>query len=162
MISENMAKKLQHQMNREIYSGYLYLGMAAYADSTGKPGFAHWFRRQFHEELEHAERFYDYLINQGARVMMEPIEQPPQEFSSAPELFEKTLAHEKAVTGLIHDLVEAAKQEDDKATEEFLQWFVKEQIEEELTPANIIKKIDNTGRDEAGVAKIDEQLVLRK
>jgi len=162
MISENMRQRLNHQLNREIYSGYLYLGMAAYADSIGKPGFASWFRKQNNEELEHADKFYDYIVTQGQRVALGPIEAPPQDFSSAPELFELTLAHEKKVTGLIHELVDLAKQENDKETEEFLEWFVKEQVEEEATPTHIIKKIDSVGRDDDGLAKIDEQLALRR
>ena len=161
MISDKMAKAIQHQLNREIYSGYLYLGMASYADSMEWPGFAHWFKKQFDEEYEHAMKMYDYLQSKGYRVMMEDIESPPQDFFSARELFEKTLAHEKAVTGLIHDLVALAKEESDKDTEDFLQWYIKEQ-EEEATAAGILKKIDDAGETEAGLKKVDALLTGRK
>lgn len=162
MISKNLAKRINHQINREIYSGYLYLSMAAYADFIGLKGFSSWFKHQLKEEMGHADKMCDYLNSQGVRVMMEAIETPPQDFSSAPELFEKTLAHEKNVTKLIHELVDIAKQEDDKETEDFLSWFVKEQIEEEATPAGIISMIDQTGRDEEGIAKIDKELLNRR
>ncbi len=162
MISANLAKRINYQINREIYSGYLYLGMASYADSIGLKGFSNWFKHQFKEELEHADKMYDYLNIQGIRVMMDAIEAPPQDFSCAPELFEKTLAHEKNVTKLINDLVDVAKQESDKETEDFLGWFVKEQMEEEATPASIISRIDKAGRDAKGIAKIDKELLNRR
>lgn len=162
MISDKIAKAIQHQLNREIYSGYLYLGMASYADSMKLPGFAHWFKKQFDEEYEHAMKMYDYLQSKGYRVMMENIEAPPQDFFSARELFEKTLAHEKVVTGLIYDLVALAKEENDQDAEDFLQWYVKEQEEEEATPAGILKKIDAEGEIEDGLKKVDVLLAGRK
>ena len=161
-MSEKILKALTRQMNREIYSGYLYLGMASYADSIGLPGFANWFKAQFKEELEHGMKFYDYLNQQGARVILQDIEAPPQDFNSGPALFEKTLAHEKNVTKLIHELVVMARQENDTDTVNFLQWFVKEQVEEEVAPANIIKKIEEAGKDKEGLAKVDEFLAKRK
>ena len=162
MISKNLTDKISYQINREIYSGYFYLGMASYAHSAGLKGFANWFKCQFKEELEHAEKMYDYLSAKGVRVMLDAIEMPPQDFVSAPELFEKTLAHEKAVTKLIKGLFDIAKQEGDEETAKFLGWFVKEQVEEEATPASILKKIDEAGRDAQGLAKIDAMLLNRK
>ena len=131
MITENLAQKINYQINREIYSGYLYLGMASYADSLGLKGFSNWFKHQFKEEMEHADKMCDYLNEKGVRVIMEAIEKPPQDFNSAKELFEKTYNHEKNVTKLIHDLSDIAKNENDKESEEFLAWFIKEQVEEE-------------------------------
>ncbi len=162
MISKNLADKISYQINREIYSGYLYLGMASYAHSINLKGFANWFKCQFREELEHADKMYDYLSKKGVRVALDGIEAPPQDFKSGPELFEKTLAHEKAVTKLIQGLFDIAKQENDDETAEFLSWFVKEQIEEEATPASIIKKTDEAGGDKQAVAKIDAMLLNRK
>ncbi len=162
MISENLAKKMNYQVNREIYSGYLYFGMASYADFIGLKGFSSWFNRQFKEELEHADKMREYLNRQGIRVMMDAIEAPGQDFGSALELFEKTLAHEKNVTKMIHELVDIARQEGDKETEDFLGWFVKEQTEEEATPADIISKIDKAGRGIEGITKIDKELLNRR
>jgi ferritin len=162
MISKNLTDKISYQINREIYSGYFYLGMASYAHSVGLKGFANWFKCQFKEELEHAEKMYDYLSAKGVRVMLDAIEMPPQDFVSAVELFEKTLAHEKAVTQLIKGLYETAQQEKDSESAKFLEWFVKEQVEEEATPASILKKIDEAGKGEQGLAKIDLLLLNRK
>ncbi|NQT91085.1 MAG: ferritin [Candidatus Omnitrophica bacterium] len=160
MISDNMIKKLNYQINREIYSGYFYLGMAYYAASIGLKGFANWFHCQAKEEYEHAGKIADYVTQQGARVMLGAIEEPPQDFSSGPGLFQRTLEHEEKVTGLINGLVVVAKSEGDKDTEQFLQWFVKEQIEEEATPTRILGKIKTLGAE--GLSKIDAQLSARK
>lgn len=162
MISENLSKKLSYQINREIFSAYLYLSMASYADSIGLKGFANWFKRQFDEEMFHAKKMYDYLNEQGVRVMMEAIEKPPQDFASAKELFEKTLAHEKNVTRMIHGLMDIAKQENDTQTQNMLEWFIKEQVEEEETPVRILKGIEEAGEDKEGLIKVDSQLAARK
>ena len=161
-MSKNMADRLNRQMNREIYSGYLYLGMAAYADSIGKGEAANWFRGQWHEELAHADRFYKYINQQGMKVVLEAIETPPQKFLSVLDLFEKTLEHEKKVTKLIHDLVDLAKKENDKDTENFLQWFVKEQIEEEESPAKIIRQLKDKQSDQVSLQEVYAQLAKRK
>jgi len=159
MISEKMVKSLNHQINREVYSAYFYLGMAAYATSAGRDGTANWFTAQMKEELIHAQKIYDYVNRQGAKVDLEAIEEPPQDFSSVSDLFAKTLAHEKNVTAMIKGLVDLALEEKDKETGEFLQWFVKEQIEEEATPAGILKKFE--GKDEAGISEVDSELAKR-
>ena len=156
MMNEKMLKRLNYQINREIYSGYFYLGMAAYAASIGRKGVANWFTAQMKEELVHAQKIYDYVERQGAKVFLEAIEEPPQEFSSVTDLFEKTLEHEKKVTGLIKGLVGLAAEEKDAETEQFLQWFVKEQIEEEAAPAGILKKLG-----EKGEAEVDDELAKR-
>ncbi len=164
MISDKLVKALTRQMNRELYSAYLYFGMASYAASVGLKGFESWFIAQAKEEEQHARKFYDYLIERGARVILEDIEKPPQDFSSGLNLFEKTLAHEKKVTQLIHDLVRMAQGENDKKTEEFLQWFVKEQVEEEATPSRILQNIKSAvEKDEkAGLFTINSELAKRK
>ncbi len=162
MLSENMTERLNYQLNREIYSGYFYLGMAAYAASVGLPGFASWFKTQLKEELFHAEKIFDYINQQGARVTLRTIEEPPQDFTSGADLFEKTLAHEKKVTKMIHDLVDLAKSENDNETEKFLQWFVKEQAEEEATPAGILQKLKLVEEGKEGILKTDGELAKRK
>jgi ferritin len=162
MLSENLLKALTRQINREIYSAYFYAAMASYAQSQGFKGAAHWFSQQVKEEIEHAQRMYDYVQQQNKRVMMEAIEAPPQDFQSIADLYKRTLEHEKKVTGLIKDLVNLARQEKDSQTEEFLQWYVKEQIEEEATPAKILKTIEAEGTTSEGLKKIDEKLSIRK
>ncbi len=162
MLSENMTKRLNYQTNREIYSAYFYLGMAAYAASLGLTGFANWFKVQFKEELFHADKIFDYIIRQGSKVKLLAIEEPPQDFSSGVDLFKRTLEHEKKVTAMINDIVTLAKTEKDAQTENFLQWFVKEQKEEEEGPAKILQKIKASEKDKDGIAKIDAELINRK
>lgn len=162
MLSEKMAKSLSEQLNKEIYSGYFYLGMSAYAASSGLPGFANWFYGQWKEELFHAKKLMDYIIKRKNKLVLLPIEKPPQDFSSGEDLFDKTLDHEKKVSSMIAGLVEMAKGENDRETEDFLRWFVKEQIEEEATPAGILQKIRAGGKDEKSLSEIDAQLAGRK
>jgi len=160
MLSEKMIKSLNHQVNREIYSAYLYLGMASYSLNAGLSGVANWFNIQVREELSHAEKIYNYVSQQGGRVILEAIETPPQDFISAKDLFQKTLEHEKKVTALINDLVTLAKSEDDHATGIFLQWFVSEQVEEESNAMEILQKIDLVG-DGNGLFMLDNELGKR-
>jgi len=162
MLSKKMIERLTYQLNREIWSGYFYLGMSYYAESIGLKGFANWFRYQWKEELFHAEKFAQYLNQKRVRVVLDTIERPPQDFTNAKELFDKTLEHEKKVTRLINDLVNLAKNENDKDTENFLQWFVKEQVEEEAAPSKIIKEILEKGNNEKGLAETDVVLAKRK
>lgn len=161
MLSNKMIKAINSQINREIYSAYLYLGMASYSVSEGLNGVANWFNIQVQEELSHAQKMYDYVNQQGGRVILLDIEQPPQDFSSAKDMFEKTLAHEQIVTGLINKLVDLAKEEKDHATEIFLQWFVTEQVEEEANATEIIQKISLMGSDGNGLYMIDSELGKR-
>jgi len=159
MINEKVKEALSEQMNKEIYSGYFYLGMADYAASIGLIGFANWFYEQWKEEIAHARVILKYVNKNGQRVMLKAIDEPPQDFKSGEELFEKTLAHEKKVTGLINKLVELAKAENDTKTVEFLQWFVKEQVEEEATPRGILEEIKKAGKDK--IKDIDKKLKSR-
>ena len=159
MLSDKMLNSLNHQINREIYSAYFYLGMAAYASSIGMNGVANWFSGQVKEELFHAQKMYDYVNQNGLKVNLEAIEEPPQDFTSVADLFAKTLAHEKNVTAMIKDLAALATEEKDAETGKFLQWFVKEQEEEEATPAGILAKLE--GKDDAGVKEVDSELSKR-
>lgn len=161
MLSGKMTEALNRQINREIYSAYFYLGMAAYAHSVKLEGVANWFTVQVTEELSHAEKMFDYVSSQGNRVMLDEIETPPQDFTSAVDLFRRTLEHEKKVTGLIHNLVEVAGQEGDGRTGEFLQWYVKEQVEEEENAGGVLKKMEDAGEDEKAILPLDEELTAR-
>ncbi|MBU0650512.1 ferritin [bacterium] len=161
MPSEKMIQKLNYQINREIYSAYLYLSMASYATSIGLNGFANWFNVQVKEELFHAKKMYNYVNQTGARVVLDGIEAPEKDFSSALGLFEKTLKHEKVVTGLINDLVKLARAENDFATDNFLQWYVSEQVEEESNASEILQKIKLVGKEGNGLFMIDAELAQR-
>lgn len=161
MISDKMIKGLTRQINREIYSGYLYLAMASYSQDIGLSGVASWFNVQLQEELSHAKKMYDYLQQQNVRVMLEGIEAPEQDFSSITDLFEKTLEHEKKVTAMINDLINLAIDQKDRATEIMLQWFVTEQVEEESSAAEILQKLKVFGEKGDALLMIDRDLSLR-
>ena len=161
MLSEKMVMKLNYQINRELYSAYLYLSMASYADSEGLSGFANWFKIQAKEEEYHAEKMYNYVNQQGRRVVLEAIEQPQTDFTSIVGLFEQTLKHEKVVTSLINGLVKLAREENDYATESFLQWYVTEQVDEEANPAEMIQKLKYVGKDGRGLLMLDKELAAR-
>jgi ferritin len=161
MISATMEAALNGQLNKEIYSAYLYLSMSAYSSSIGLKGFANWFMVQYQEEMAHAMKFYDYINAQSGRVKLAAIDQPPAEFTSLLEMFEKTLAHERLVTKSINELVDLAIAEKDHATNIFLQWYVTEQIEEEGNDNEIIAKLKLVGEDGNGLLMLDRELASR-
>lgn len=161
MLSKKIDEGLNNQLNKEIYSAYLYLSMAAYAADAGLNGFSNWMYVQVKEEMTHAERFYKYISDQSGKVLLQAVAKPPHNFISALDLFKKTLEHEKGVTGRINSLVTLARKENDHATDAFLQWFVTEQVEEESTAHEIVQRIKLIGKDGNGLLLIDSQLATR-
>jgi ferritin len=161
VLSEKMTEALNEQTNKEIYSAYLYLSMSAYSTFIGMKGFANWFMVQYQEETVHAMKIYDYINDQGGQVKLLAVAQPPTEFGSPLEMFEKTLEHEKFVTKCINDLVDLAIKEKDHASNIFLQWFVTEQIEEEANDNEIISKLKLVGKEGNGLFMIDKELAAR-
>lgn len=161
MLSAKMEAALNGQLNKEIYSSYLYLSMSAYSTSIGLKGFANWFMVQYQEEMLHAMKFYDYINDQGGQVKLATINQPPTEFKSPLDMFEKTLAHEQFVTKSINELMDLAIAEKDHATSIFLQWYVTEQIEEEGNDNEIIARLKLVGEDGNGLLMVDKELAMR-
>ncbi|HDN68680.1 ferritin [ANME-1 cluster archaeon ex4572_4] len=164
MLSEKMLEALNSQLNKELYSAYLYLAMSAHSTRIGLKGFANWFLVQYQEEQTHAMKIYDYINDQGGQVKLAAIEQPPTEFESPQEMFEKTLEHERFITRSINELVDLAIAEKDHATNIFLQWFVTEQIEEEGNDNEIISKLKLVGEGEGGgngLLMLDKELAAR-
>lgn len=161
MISKKMHEALNTQINKEMYSAYLYLSMATYAASKGMSGVAQWFKVQYEEEMSHAMKFYAYLEDQGERVLLSAIEAPDTEFDSVPDLFSKALEHEKKVTGMINNLMKLAREDSDFASEIFLQWFVSEQVEEEASVNEIIDKFNLAGDEGRALMMIDKELAAR-
>ncbi|MFH1395110.1 MAG: ferritin [Candidatus Omnitrophota bacterium] len=161
MLSPELLANFNDQINKEIYSAYLYLAMASYAKSKGLEGIANWFNVQVREELAHARKLYEYVNAKEERVIFKTVDEPPQNFTSATDLFEKTLSHEKKVTKLIDNLINTAKMENDKAAEDFLQWFVKEQVEEESNAAAVLNKIKSADKDNEKLMIIDKELAKR-
>ena len=161
MLNERMEEALNEQLNKEMYSSYLYLAMSAYSSSVGLPGFAHWFKVQVQEENIHAMKIFDYINDQGGRVKLKEIKEPPMEFGTAMDMFQQTLKHEKFITRSIHELVGLANAEKDEATASFLQWYVKEQVEEEENDNEIIAKLEGKDKNEYVVFSVDAELAKR-
>ena len=161
MLSEKMLKKLNDQVNAELYSAYLYLSMAAYFESIGLSGFAKWMEAQTMEEMTHAKKIYDYINERGGRVILEAIEKPKIEWSSPLEAFEDAYKHEQYVSSLINNLVDIAVEEKDHATNNFLQWFVAEQVEEEASADEIVQKLKLVGNKGNAIFMMDRELGQR-
>ena len=161
-ISEKMEKALNEQVNAELYSAYLYLSMAAYAEAKNFRGIAHWLKIQAKEELGHAMKIFNFIYERGGKVTLKEIKQPPTEWSNFTELFKEVYEHEKHVTELINNLVKMAKEENDYATEVFLNWFVEEQVEEEDQARTIYEKLKMAGENVNALFFIDRELGMRK
>ena len=162
MISKTMESALNRQVNRELYSAYLYLSMSAYFETASMKGFAKWLRLQAKEEQAHAMKIYDYVIARGGVVSLEAIEAPKAKWASAGKVFEEVYAHEQKVTGMINNLVDIAMKEKDHATFEMLQWFVKEQVEEEENASEILNQIRILGDVVGHLFWLDHQLGKRE
>jgi len=136
--------------------------MSAYSESIGLPGLAHWMRVQAQEEQGHAMRFYRFIAERGGRVELQALDQPPAEYGSPLDLFEKTLAHERKVTGLINDLYALAVREEDYASQVFMQWFITEQVEEEQNATQILEVLKMIGDSAQGLLMLDRELGQRQ
>lgn len=161
MISESMEKALSRQLNDEFFSAYLYLAMSAYCSHREFSGAAHWFKTQYDEEHQHATRIYNYMIDQGVHVELEPIAKPESDFGSLLDVFKSSLTHEQKMTANLNELSDQALKEKDHATYNLLQWFVNEQVEEEATVGEIISKLKLVKDDGYGLLMIDNQLSER-
>lgn len=161
MLNEKVEEALNEQINREMYSSYLYLAMSAYSLSVGLPGFAHWFRVQVEEENIHAMKLFDYINNQDGRVRLKEIKEPPMEFGTPMKMFQQTLKHEQFITHSIYELVGLTLVEKDEKTASFLQWYVEEQVEEEENDNEIIAKLKGFEENKNTLAEIDAELAKR-
>jgi ferritin len=162
MISKTLETALSRQVNRELYSAYLYLAMSSYFETVSLKGFAKWMRLQAKEERMHAMKLYDYVVARGGKVTLEDIEAPKAKWASAGKVFEDTYAHEQKVTGMINGLVDLAIKEKDHATFEMLQWFVKEQVEEEEHSLDILNQIKIVGDVPGHLFYLDHHLGKRE
>lgn len=161
MITAKLEEALNGQINKEMYSAYLYMAMSSHSKSIGLDGFANWFMVQYHEEMLHAMKIYEYVNSQGGKVKLKALEEPPSEFESPLDMFQKTLKHEQFITKSINDLMDMAISEKDHATSIFLQWYVTEQVEEEENDNEILAKLDLVGTDKAGLFILDKELAAR-
>lgn len=162
----NMDKKLvdavNEQIKNELYSAYMYLSMAAYFDTANLEGFAHWMKVQAKEEYGHAMRLYGHLIDRGEKVIFKSIDQPPVDFSSPLDIFEKTLAHEKKVTKMIEGLYALSGKLNDNAASIMLQWFITEQVEEEKTASSIADILKMVKDKPQAIFMLDHKLGKRE
>lgn len=161
MINEKVAKVLTEQVNKELYSAYLYLSMSAYFSDKGLLGFANWMRVQFQEEQAHAMFIYDFLINRGEKVILTAIDTPPNDWESSLVVMEQVLKHEIYVTSLINNIVNVAEAAKDRATMSYMNWFVDEQVEEEANAQDIIAKLKLIGDDKSALYLLDKDLAAR-
>ena len=161
MISNKLTEAFNSQLNAELYSAYLYLSMSACLSRQNLPGFAAWMRVQSAEELEHAMKFYDHILERSGRVHLTDIKSEPMNWDSPLTIFEHTCKHERKVTGLINDLVSLAKSEGDSASLEFLQWFVDEQVEEEENVGRVLEMVKKAGDSDNELQTFDRELAKR-
>ncbi|HSL87735.1 MAG TPA: ferritin [Ignavibacteriaceae bacterium] len=161
MISTKMQKALNKHLNEELFSSYLYLSMAAYFKSKNLNGFANWMKLQSQEEYAHGLKFYDYIHQVGGRVTLSQITAPKTDWKNIKEVFTETLEHEKYITDLINKLVDLAILEKDHATNNFLQWFVNEQVEEVANAEDLVNKLEMIGDNKNGLFMLDRELGAR-
>jgi len=162
MLSKKIENALNEQIKYEYYSSYLYLAMSAYCDSLNMPGFASWMRNQSDEEMTHALKLFDYVLNRDGNVKLKSIPEPPQKYTSLEKIFKQVYEHEIEVTGLINKLYELANKENDHATSVELQWFISEQVEEERTSKDILEKLKLAGNNSSALLILDRELSQRQ
>jgi ferritin len=161
MIGKIMQDAMNEQINKELFSSYLYLSMAAYFEERSLSGFTHWMRMQEAEERVHAMKLYDYILQRGGKVSLKVIEAPRTEWKSYLELAEEVAAHESSVTASIHTLYELALKEKDYASQVMLQWFITEQVEEEKNASEIVANLKLADERGTGVMILDHELAKR-
>ena len=162
MISQKIVEAINGQIKEEFYSAYLYLALAAHYEAAHLKGFYQWLMAQYEEEMQHAIKFYNYLLERDGKIELLQIDKPPTDFPPPHEAFKLAYAHEKKTTGLINDLYHLAQTEKDPAFEQFLRWFIEEQVEEEEGTLAIVGKLEKIGKDPTGLFMLDGQLGQQK
>lgn len=161
MLDGKVAQLINEQINKELYSAYLYLDFSVYYDAQGLDGFANWYNVQAQEERDHAMLMMKYLQNNGEKVTLEAVAKPDKILNTITDPLNFGLEHEQYVTGLIHNIYDAAYSVKDFRTMQFLDWFVKEQCEEEKTAEDMIKKMELFGKDSKGLYMLDSEFASR-
>ena len=161
MINEKMEKAFNDQINAELYSEYLYLSMKAYFETLNLKGFVNWMNVQVQEEHAHAMGMFDYVNSRGGRVILKAIEAPETNWDSPLAVFENILKHEEHVTSLINGLADVADEVKDRAALNFLNWYIKEQVEEEDNVGNVLATLRLIGNDSNGLFALDKELATR-
>jgi len=161
MFTQKVQDAINDQIKLELESAYVYLSMSAYCETLNLNGMAAWLRGQSKEELEHAMKFFTFVHDRGGRVVLQAIAQPPTEFASPVEIFEKALNHERHVSAQIHKIYDLAVQEHDHPTQVMLHWFIDEQVEEEKTASEILAQLKMVEGSNSALLMLDKQLGKR-
>ena len=161
MLDKKVVELLNQQVNKELYSAYLYLDFSNYYYDEGLEGFGNWYKIQAQEERDHAMLFVQYLQNNGEKVVLEAIDKPAVEIAGPKEVLDEGLKHEQYVTSLIHTIYDAAYTVKDFRTMQFLDWFVKEQGEEETNANDLISKMELFGSDPKSLYMLNQELSAR-
>ena len=158
MISPKLLAALNDQINAELSSAYIYLAMSAHFEATNLQGSAAWMRKQSREEVAHAMKIFDYVVDRDGRVTLQAIPQPRVQFASTLEVWETALTQEQGVSARIHALYTMALEEKDYPTQAMLQWFITEQVEEEKTAKSILDQVKMIGPASSAIYFIDRHL----
>lgn len=161
MINEKMEKAFNDQINKELYSEYLYLSMKAYFERLNLKGFVNWFDVQVQEEHAHAMGMFDYVHERGGEVELEAIDKPETKWDSPLACFEQVLTHEEFVTSRINALMDVAEEVKDRAALSFLNWYLKEQVEEEASVGGVLATLKLIGDDKKALLMLDKDLAAR-
>ena len=161
MINEKLEKAFNEQINKELYSEYLYLAMKSYFVEQNLQGFVNWFNVQIQEEHAHAMGMYDYLLERGGEVELMAIDKPEIKGSTPLEIFEQVLEHEEFVTSRINALMDVADEVKDRAALSFLDWYLKEQVEEESNVGGVLATLKLIGEDKKALLMLDKDLATR-
>ncbi|MDO8550608.1 MAG: ferritin [Ignavibacteria bacterium] len=161
MIKDKILKALNKQLNEELYSSYAYLAMSAHFSSLSLDGFAHWFRLQSQEEYGHAMKILDYINTRNGKVSLMKVDPPKTAWKKPQEVFQEAYDKEVSVSKSINDIVGLSLSEKDYATNNFMQWFVSEQIEEESTASKLLNRFNLIGDNKNGLLILDRELGMR-
>ena len=161
MISEKLQAAFNFQINKELYSEYLYLAMKAYFQELNLLGFVNWFDVQVQEERAHAMGMYNYLNERNGKIELAAIDKPVVEGNTPLEIFEHVLRHEEYVTKLINQLMDVAEEEKDRAAMNFVDWYINEQVEEESNVGSVLATLKLIGDDKKALLLLDKDLATR-
>jgi len=161
MIGKKLNDAINEQIKNELESYYIYLSMAAWLHSKALDGMGHWMRVQAHEEMLHAMKFFNHLIDRGGKVALKDLKQLKIQWKSPLEVFQDAFEHEKFISKKINDLMSIARQEKEYASEPLLAWFTDEQIEEESNASKITEQLEMIGADKSGLLMLDRELAAR-
>lgn len=161
-MDKQLEKLIQDQVKNEWYSAYLYLSMAAWFESQNFEGFATWMYKQAGEEQAHGKKMFDFLLDRGVKVVLQAIPQPPVDFASPVDVFEKAFEHEQKVTALINGIADQADKANDHPARVFIQWFITEQVEEEKNASRIVDLLKKIPPSSGAIYQLDHQLGKRE